>query len=88
MASAAVFDAEGFLITGDVGHVRESGHLVLTGRLKDIIIRKGENISAKEIEDLLHRHPDVGDTAVIGSRTASGASWSARSWNSRRAPGR
>ncbi|MES9555634.1 AMP-binding protein [Streptomyces sp. NPDC007076] len=66
VASAAVFDAEGFLITGDVGHVRESGHLVLTGRLKDIIIRKGENISAKEIEDLLHRHPDVGDTAVIG----------------------
>ncbi|MFK4206559.1 class I adenylate-forming enzyme family protein [Streptomyces sp. NPDC030920] len=66
VASASVFDAEGFLITGDVGHVRESGHLVLTGRLKDIIIRKGENISAKEIEDLLHRHPDVGDTAVIG----------------------
>ncbi|MFF2899877.1 class I adenylate-forming enzyme family protein [Streptomyces sp. NPDC057966] len=65
-ASAAAFDAEGFLITGDVGHVRESGHLVLTGRLKDIIIRKGENISAKEIEDLLHRHPDVGDAAVIG----------------------
>ncbi|MEE1773848.1 AMP-binding protein [Streptomyces sp. JV185] len=65
-ASAAAFDAEGFLITGDIGHVRESGHLVLTGRLKDIIIRKGENISAKEIEDLLHRHPDVGDAAVIG----------------------
>ncbi|MFJ7194504.1 MULTISPECIES: class I adenylate-forming enzyme family protein [unclassified Streptomyces] len=65
-ATAAAFDAEGFLITGDVGHVRESGHLVLTGRLKDIIIRKGENISAKEIEDLLHRHPDVGDAAVIG----------------------
>ncbi|MFF3782610.1 class I adenylate-forming enzyme family protein [Streptomyces sp. NPDC001933] len=65
-ASASAFDAEGFLITGDVGHVRAGGHLVLTGRLKDIIIRKGENISAKEIEDLLHRHPDVGDAAVIG----------------------
>ncbi|MFG3528897.1 class I adenylate-forming enzyme family protein [Streptomyces sp. NPDC047917] len=65
-ATASAFDAEGFLITGDVGHVRESGHLVLTGRLKDIIIRKGENISAKEIEDLLHRHPGVGDAAVIG----------------------
>ncbi len=60
------FDADGFLITGDVGHVRPSGHLVLTGRLKDIIIRKGENISAKEIEDLLARHPGVGDAAVIG----------------------
>ncbi|MEV5282138.1 AMP-binding protein [Streptomyces sp. NPDC051993] len=64
--SAAAFDADGFLITGDVGHVKESGHLVLTGRIKDIIIRKGENISAKEIEDLLHTHPDVGDAAVIG----------------------
>ncbi|MFF2410357.1 class I adenylate-forming enzyme family protein [Streptomyces sp. NPDC058092] len=65
-ATAAAFDADGFLITGDVGHVEASGHLVLTGRLKDIIIRKGENISAKEIEDLLHRHPGVGDAAVIG----------------------
>ncbi len=64
--SKTVFDADGFLITGDVGHVRESGHLVLTGRIKDIIIRKGENISAKEIEDLLHTHPAVGDAAVVG----------------------
>ncbi|MCX5142061.1 MULTISPECIES: class I adenylate-forming enzyme family protein [unclassified Streptomyces] len=66
LASASPFDDDGFLITGDVGHVRPSGHLVLTGRLKDIIIRKGENISAKEIEDLLARHPGVGDAAVIG----------------------
>lgn len=64
--SAGVFDADGFLITGDLGHLRTTGHLVLTGRAKDIIIRKGENISAKEIEDLLHRHPAVGDAAVIG----------------------
>lgn len=64
--SVGVFDADGFLITGDLGHVRPTGHLVLTGRAKDIIIRKGENISAKEIEDLLHRHPAVGDAAVIG----------------------
>ncbi|MET7758521.1 AMP-binding protein [Streptomyces sp. NPDC005389] len=64
--TAAAFDEDGFLITGDVGHLTPSGHLVLTGRIKDIIIRKGENISAKEIEDLLHRHPDVGDAAVIG----------------------
>ena len=40
--------------------------MVLTGRLKDIIIRKGENISAKEIEDLLYTHPKVGDVAVVG----------------------
>jgi acyl-CoA synthetase (AMP-forming)/AMP-acid ligase II len=64
--TAEAFDADGFLRTGDLGHVTASGHLVLTGRLKDVIIRKGENISAKEIEDLLHRHPAVGDVAVIG----------------------
>ncbi|WP_327345122.1 class I adenylate-forming enzyme family protein [Streptomyces europaeiscabiei] len=64
--SAAAFDADGFFVTGDLGQVTDSGHLVLTGRLKDVIIRKGENISAKEIEDLLHRHPAVQDAAVIG----------------------
>jgi acyl-CoA synthetase (AMP-forming)/AMP-acid ligase II len=64
--TAEAFDADGFLITGDVGHLTDSGHLVLTGRLKDVIIRKGENISAKEIEDLLHQHPGVADAAVIG----------------------
>ncbi|MCZ0988625.1 class I adenylate-forming enzyme family protein [Streptomyces diastatochromogenes] len=64
--TAAAFDPEGFLRTGDLGHVTDSGHLVLTGRLKDVIIRKGENISAKEIEDLLAAHPGVGDVAVIG----------------------
>ncbi|GGT36319.1 class I adenylate-forming enzyme family protein [Streptomyces purpureus] len=64
--TAEAFDEDGFLITGDVGHLTDTGHLVLTGRIKDIIIRKGENISAKEIEDMLHRHPAVGDVAVIG----------------------
>ncbi|MVO86101.1 AMP-binding protein [Streptomyces sp. p1417] len=65
-ATRAAFDADGFLVTGDLGHVRESGHLVLTGRAKDTIIRKGENVSAKEIEDLLHTHPAVADVAVVG----------------------
>ncbi|WP_251093860.1 AMP-binding protein [Streptomyces sp. Caat 7-52] len=64
--TAAAFDADGFLRTGDLGHLTESGHLVLTGRLKDVIIRKGENISAKEIEDLLAAHPAVADSAVVG----------------------
>ncbi|MGH2784941.1 MAG: AMP-binding enzyme, partial [Actinomycetota bacterium] len=52
--------------TGDLGHFRDDGHLVLTGRVKDIIIRKGENISAKEVEDLLFTHPKVADAAVVG----------------------
>jgi cyclohexanecarboxylate-CoA ligase len=64
--TAEAFDGDGYFRTGDVGHVRPDGHVVLTGRLKDIIIRKGENISAKEIEDLLYEHPKVGDVAVIG----------------------
>jgi acyl-coenzyme A synthetase/AMP-(fatty) acid ligase len=64
--TADSFDELGYFRTGDVGHVRPDGHVVLTGRLKDIIIRKGENISAKEIEDLLYTHPKVGDVAVIG----------------------
>ncbi|MFE1438178.1 class I adenylate-forming enzyme family protein [Streptomyces sp. NPDC058739] len=64
--TAEAFDAEGFLRTGDLGRLTPSGHLVLTGRLKDVIIRKGENVSAREIEDLLSAHPGVGDVAVIG----------------------
>ncbi|MGW1767009.1 class I adenylate-forming enzyme family protein [Streptomyces sp. NPDC002073] len=64
--SAEAFDADGYLITGDLGHLTDGGHLVLTGRSKDVIIRKGENISAKEIEDLLHGLPGVGDAAVVG----------------------
>ncbi|MDV7218662.1 class I adenylate-forming enzyme family protein [Streptomyces prunicolor] len=64
--TAEAFDADGFLRTGDLGEVTATGHLILTGRLKDVIIRKGENISAKEIEDLLAAHPGVGDVAVVG----------------------
>lgn len=64
--NADAFDEDGWFRTGDVGHLDSDGHVVLTGRLKDVIIRKGENISAKEIEDLLYQHPKVGDVAVIG----------------------
>ncbi|MEY9872270.1 cyclohexanecarboxylate-CoA ligase [Streptacidiphilus sp. MAP12-33] len=64
--TAEAFTADGWFRTGDLGHVRPDGHVRLTGRLKDIIIRKGENISAKEIEDLLYQDPRVGDVAVIG----------------------
>ncbi|MFF4700763.1 class I adenylate-forming enzyme family protein [Streptomyces chattanoogensis] len=64
--TAEVFDEDGYFHTGDLGYLRPDGHLVLTGRLKDIIIRKGENISAQEVEDLVRTHPAVADVAVIG----------------------
>ncbi|MEO8693138.1 MAG: AMP-binding protein [Acidimicrobiales bacterium] len=57
---------DGWLRTGDLGRMDERGQLTVTGRLKDIIIRKGENISAKEVEDVLIEHPDIRDVAVVG----------------------
>jgi acyl-CoA synthetase (AMP-forming)/AMP-acid ligase II len=63
---AAAFDEAGWFRSGDLGRLDEEGFLTITGRLKDVIIRKGENISAKEIEDLLHGHPDVAEAAVVG----------------------
>jgi cyclohexanecarboxylate-CoA ligase len=60
------FDEEGFFRTGDLGTVDEQGNVRLVGRLKDIIIRKGEKISAKELEDVLFSHPRIGDVAVVG----------------------
>ncbi len=59
------FDEDGYFRTGDLGRLVD-GNIVITGRMKDIIIRKGENISAKEVEDLLFTHPNVSDVAVIG----------------------
>jgi acyl-CoA synthetase (AMP-forming)/AMP-acid ligase II len=62
----AAFTADGFFRTGDLGIADEAGYLRITGRRKDIIIRKGENLSAKGIEDVLAEHPKIADTAVIG----------------------
>jgi acyl-CoA synthetase (AMP-forming)/AMP-acid ligase II len=63
---ADAFDEEGFFRTGDLGFVDADDHIAITGRLKDVIIRMGENVSAKEVEDVLHDHPKVADVAVIG----------------------
>jgi cyclohexanecarboxylate-CoA ligase len=60
-----VFDDAGRFRTGDVGTLDSAGLLRVTGRLKDIIIRNGENISAKEVEDVLYRHPAIIDAAAI-----------------------
>ena len=59
-------DADGFFRSGDLGTLDTSGRLTITGRLKDIIIRNMENISARELENLLHAHPGVSEVAVIG----------------------
>jgi acyl-CoA synthetase (AMP-forming)/AMP-acid ligase II len=63
---ADAFDEEGYFRSGDLGIVDADGFVSITGRLKDVIIRHGENISAKEVEDLLYTHPAVADVAVIG----------------------
>jgi cyclohexanecarboxylate-CoA ligase len=60
------FDDEGWFRTGDLGEIDSRGNVRVTGRLKDVIIRNAENISAAEIEDVLRRHPHVADVAVIG----------------------
>lgn len=64
--TALAFDSNGYFRTGDIGVIRPDGHLAITGRLKDVIIRKGENIAAREIEDILFLHPKVAAVAVIG----------------------
>jgi len=63
---ADAFTADGFFRSGDLGVVDDEGHVRVTGRKKDIIIRKGENLSAKAIEDVLHEHPAVAEAAVVG----------------------
>jgi non-ribosomal peptide synthetase component E (peptide arylation enzyme) len=64
-ANEQAFDARGYFRTGDLGVSRPDGHLQVTGRKKDIIIRGGENLSALEIEEILIRHPAVRDAAAV-----------------------
>jgi len=60
------FDERGYFRMGDLGRIVDDDYIVITGRQKDIIIRNGENISPKEIEDLLVLHPRVADISVVG----------------------
>jgi len=62
----AAFDSEGYFRTGDLARWVDDDYLVVTGRAKDIIIRNGENISPKEVEDLLIAHPAIAEIAVVG----------------------
>lgn len=64
-ATAASFDADGFFATGDLGRLTAEGAIVITGRKKDLINRGGEKVSAKEVEDILHRMPGITEAAVV-----------------------
>jgi fatty-acyl-CoA synthase len=65
-ATAMAVDDEGWLHTGDLAVMDEDGYCNITGRLKDMIIRGGENIYPKEIEEFLYRHPKIADVQVVG----------------------
>jgi len=65
-ATAKAIDKEGWLHSGDLGRMDRNGYVQITGRLKEMIIRGGENIYPREIEDLLLSHPDVAEAAVFG----------------------
>jgi long-chain acyl-CoA synthetase len=57
---------DGWLYTGDIGYVDADGYFYITDRKKDIIIRGGENLSPREVEEVLHQHPKVAEAGVIG----------------------
>lgn len=66
----AAFDAEGYFHMGDLVRIVDTDHIVCTGRVKDLIIRAGENISAKEIEDVLMTSPAIAEAAVVSMPSA------------------
>ena len=65
-ATARAVDSEGWLHTGDLGVMREDGYIHLTGRAKDMIIRGGENVYPREVEEFLYTHPKVAEAQVVG----------------------
>jgi fatty-acyl-CoA synthase len=65
-ATAKAVDAAGWLHSGDLGSMDETGYVRITGRLKEMIIRGGENIYPREIEDVIFSHPQVAEVAVFG----------------------
>ena len=65
-ATAKAIDSDGWLHSGDEASIGADGYVRITGRIKDLIIRGGENISPKEIEDCLREHPAVADAYVYG----------------------
>lgn len=61
-----VIDAEGWMHTGDLAVMRDDGYCTIVGRIKDMVIRGGENVYPREVEEFLYTHPDVEDAQVIG----------------------
>jgi fatty-acyl-CoA synthase len=64
--TAQAIDSEGWMHTGDLAVMREDGYCNVVGRIKDMVIRGGENVYPREVEEFLHTHPDVADAQVIG----------------------
>jgi fatty-acyl-CoA synthase len=64
--TAEAIDSDGWMHTGDLGVMEEDGYLNITGRMKDVILRGGENVYPREIEEFLMAHPDILDVQVIG----------------------
>jgi fatty-acyl-CoA synthase len=64
--SAEAIDAEGWMHTGDIGTIDEQGYASIVGRIKDMVIRGGENIYPREIEEFLYAHPKITDIQVVG----------------------
>jgi fatty-acyl-CoA synthase len=65
-ATAKAIDADGWLHSGDLGIMDEQGYFRVTGRIKDMIIRGGENIYPREIENFLYTHPEIESVEVVG----------------------
>ena len=59
-------DDDGWMHTGDLGVMDDEGYVRITGRIKDMVIRGGENIYPREIEEFLYTHPDIEDVQVVG----------------------
>jgi fatty-acyl-CoA synthase len=64
--TAEAIDGDGWMHTGDIAVMDEDGYLAITGRIKDVVIRGGENIYPREIEEFLYSHPDIVDAQVVG----------------------
>jgi fatty-acyl-CoA synthase len=63
---SGAIDPHGWMHTGDLAEMREDGYATIVGRIKDMVIRGGENIYPKEIEEFFHTHPDIEDVQVVG----------------------